>query len=254
MACALTIAFALVGNVYAEGQNSNGGTGTGIQVEQKTQIANQGETNQIQTQDSEQVQAGTNTETSTKTQTQQQLQDETGTTNQAQNQKQVENQDETNQVQTGEQNGTQNGNESGLSVAEQVRSKVANAVQEMLKVADRNGGIGQQVKAIAQMQTQNQEKLEVSLQKVQNRSSFTKFFVGPNYSEINNAKKILEQNKEQIKQLIQTRNQLTNQGDAQNLTQQIQTLEQVNLEIENSLETAQTGFSLFGWMFRMFSK
>jgi hypothetical protein len=202
MAGVLAMTFALAGNAYAVGQNSNSGTETGNQVEQQTQTANQGETNQIQ---------------------------------------------------TNEQSGTQNGSKSGSAVAEQRKSKVANAVQEMLQVADRNGGIGQQVKTIAQSQTQNQEKLEISLQKVQSRSGFAKFFVGPNYREINNSKKILEQNKEQINQLNQVKNQLDNQGDAQNLTQQIQTLEQANLEIENSLEIAQKGFSLFGWMFRMFS-
>jgi len=199
----LSISFALAGNAYAVGQNSNAGTsGTGNQIQQQAQTANQGEKNQIQ---------------------------------------------------TNEQIGTQNGNESGSAVAEQRRSNVANAVQEMLQVTDRNGGIGQQVKTIAQTQTQNQEKLEMSLQKVQDRSDFTKFFVGPNYGEINNAKKLLEQNKEQISQLNQVKDQLTNQDDVQKLAQQIQTLEQANLEIENSLETAQKGFSLFGWMFRMFS-
>ena len=216
MAGVLAITFVLAGTACAVGQNSNSGT------------ANQ---------------AGTGTQT--QQQAQQQLQDETGAGNQVQNQNQVKNQGEENQVQNREQEATQ--------VTEQRRSQVADAVQEMLQVAERNGGIGQQVKTIAQTQTQNQEKLEASLQKVQSRSGFAKFFVGPNYGEINNAKKILEQNKEQIKQLSQVKNQLANQGDAQNLTQQIQTLEQASLQIENSLGTAQKGFSLFGWMFRMFS-
>ncbi len=253
----LAITLALAGSAYAVGQNGNSGMGTGSQVKQQTQTANQGETSQTKTQNGEQVQVGTNAGpgagTQTQQQTEQQLQDGTGTGNQVQNQNQVKNQGEENKIQTSEQQGTQAGNKSGSAVAEQRRSKVANAVQEMLQVADRNGGIGQQVKTIAQTQTQNQEKLESSLQKVQSRSGFAKFFVGPNYGEINNAKKILEQNKEQIKQLNEVKNQLANQGDQQTLTEQIKTLEQANLEIENSLGTAQKGFSLFGWMFRMFS-
>ena len=224
--------------------------GTGNQVQQQTQITNQGEDSQIRTQNNEQVQAGANagtgTEAQTQQQTQQQLQDGTGAGNQ------VQNQGETNQLQNSEQRQTQAQENSAL--AEKRRSQVANAVQEILQIAERNGGIGQQVKTIAQTQIQNQEKLEASLQKIQSRSGFTKFFIGPNYSEINNAKKILEQNREQIKQLNQVKNQLVNQGDAQNLTLQIQTLEQANLEIENSLLTAQKGFSLFGWVFRLFSK
>jgi len=149
---------------------------------------------------------------------------------------------------------SQTGNENGMQTAEQRRSQVANAVQEMLQVAERNGGIGQQVKTIAQAQNQNQEKLETSLQKIQNRNGFTKFFIGPNYGEINNAKKILEQNRDQAEQLNQLKNQLSNQGDEQILTEQLQLLEQANLEIKNSLNSSEKDFSLLGWMFRLFNR
>lgn len=215
---AMTLIF--VCNAYAVSQNNNNATGTGNQGQQQTQ---------------------------------QQPQDESETGNQVQNQNETNNQGESNQIQNSEQEGTQNGNISGLAVAEQRRSNVANAVQEMLKVAENNSGIGQQVKTIAQTQTQNQEKLEACLEKIQSRSGFANFMIGANYSEINNAKTILAQNCEQIEQLNQIINQLAYLDDAENLTQQIQILEQANLEIENSLETAQKRFSLFGWLFRLFS-
>jgi len=162
-------------------------------------------------------------------------------------------QNEPTPIKNNEQAVNQEKNTTG-SQAEQRRSEVANAVQEILQVAEKDSGIGEQVKIIAQTQTQNQEKLETSLQKVQSRSGFAKFFVGPNYGEINNAKKLLEQNREQIKQLGQNKNQLSNQDDQQKLTEQVQLLEQSNQEIENSLNTLQRGFSLFGWIFRLFVK
>ena len=139
-------------------------------------------------------------------------------------------------------------------MAEQRRSEVANAVQEILQVAENNSEIGQQIKTIAQTQAQNQEKLESSLQKVQNRSGLAKFFVGPDYKEINNANKLLEQNREQIKQLNQIKNQLVDQNDQEKLTEQVQLIEQTNQEIENVLDVSQKGFSLFGWLFRLFVK
>ncbi|MFA5778406.1 MAG: hypothetical protein WC870_02900 [Candidatus Paceibacterota bacterium] len=177
----------------------------------------------------------------------QQPQDTSGAGVQVQNQNQIQNEGETSQIQNREQEETQN--QSELAVTEQRKSTVANAVQGMLQVAERNGGIGQQVKVIAQNQNQNQEKLEVSLAKVQDRGGFAKFFIGPNYGEIENAEKILEQNREQVRQLNELKNQLVNQGDEQVLTQQIQALEQANLEIENSLKVERKGFSLFGWLF-----
>lgn len=163
-------------------------------------------------------------------------------------------QNEPTPIKNNEQEVSQEKNIIGSQVAEQRRSEVASAVQEILQVAERDSGVGQQVKIIAQTQAQNQEKLDASLQKVQNRSGLVKFFVGSNYEEINNAKKLLEQNREQIKQLNQVKNQLVNQDDQQKLTEQIQLFEQSNQEIENSLNASQKGFSLFGWFFRLFVK
>ncbi len=159
-------------------------------------------------------------------------------------QNQQQNQGENQQIQNNEQNGKMN----------QRRSRVANAVQEMLQVAERNGGVGEQIRTIAQNQNQNQEKIESSLTKVQNRNSLTRFIAGPNYGEINNAQKILEQNRQHIEQLNQIKNQIANQVDQQQIIEQIQVLEQSNSEVESFLTEAQKGFSLLGWLFKAFSK
>jgi len=232
----LIVTFTLAGVVYAVDQNSP----SGIRAQQQVQVLNQGEDGQTQKQNNEPTQSGTD--------------NQAGIVTQTRNQQQTQNQGEESQIQNQEQVRTQTQAQQESATSEQRRSQVANAVQEMLQVAERNGGIGQQVRTIAQNQNQNQEKIEASLQKVQSRSGFAKFFVGPNYGEINNAKKMLEQNREQIQQLNQIKNQLVNQGDQQQLTEQIQVLEQANLQIENSLGTAQKGFSLLGWMFRWFAK
>ncbi|MFH1537218.1 MAG: trypsin-like peptidase domain-containing protein [Patescibacteria group bacterium] len=153
----------------------------------------------------------------------------------------------------GKENKEENKNNSNITVSEQRRSIVANAVQEIIKVAERNGGIGQEIKVIAQTQTQNQEKLEAGIQKIQSRSGFAKFFIGPNYGEIKNSQKLLEQNKEQIQKLNEARTQIMNQGDQLQIIEQIEALEQVSQQIETSLNESQKGFSLFGWVFRLFN-
>lgn len=228
----LTMVLSFVGSTYAAGQGQGGPSGihepgTGLEnpeLKEENQGTGQG------------------------------LQDDDEIKNEIQNLNQVRNQGEEDQIKNREQEEVQDKKDDGSMIAEQRRSQVANAVQEMLKVADRNGGIGQQVKVIAQNQNQNQEKIEESLKKAQDRSAFAKFIVGPNYGEINKAKKLLDQNREQIKELNQVKNQLIYQGDQQALTQQIQTLEKAALEIENSLGMSEKGFSVLGWMFRMFSK
>lgn len=158
------------------------------------------------------------------------------------------------QLRDGSGTSTDDRGEQSSATAQQRRSQVANAVQVMLQLSDKNGGIGQQIRTIAQSQTQNQEKLETSLAKVQNRGAVAKFLFGPNYGEINNAEKTLEQNREQIRQLNQIKDQLANQADQQQLAEQISLLEKNNLQISESLADAQQGVSLFGWLNRLFAK
>lgn len=139
-----------------------------------------------------------------------------------------------------------------LQTTEQRKSEVASAVQKIIQITGKDSRVGEQVITITETQVQSREKLETSLQKVQSRGGFAKFFVGPDYGEINNAKKLLAQNREQIKQLDEVQNQLTDKNDKQKLTEQVQLLAQTTQEIENSLNTSQKGFSLFGWLFRLF--
>ncbi len=131
---------------------------------------------------------------------------------------------------------------------------VANAIQEIINVAEHNSEIGQEIKTIAQTQIQNQEKLETGIQKIQSRGGFAKFFIGPNYSEIKNSQKLLEQNKEQIQKLNEIRTQIANQGDQLQVIEQIQAIEQVDQQIETLLNESQKGFSLFGWVVRLFNR
>ncbi|MFA6594296.1 MAG: hypothetical protein WCT16_03500 [Candidatus Buchananbacteria bacterium] len=238
----IAVSFAIAGGAYAIVRS--GSNVANNQVQQQVQTANQAEGSQVQIQ----------TQTQTQIQAQQQLQDGSGTEAQVPNQNQIQNQGETAQVQNREQEGTQSQTVTASAAVEQRKSQVANAVQEMLQVADRNGDIGQQVRVIAQAQNQSQERLEVSLQKVQGRGGVAKFFIGPNYDEINSAKRILQQNREQISRLKQLQNQLANQGDQQQLTQQIQLLEQIHMGMESSLQASEKGFSLLGWMFKLFAK
>jgi hypothetical protein len=233
----LFVFISLTGITYATGESVVSEKDNKIQ--QQLQVDNQ-----VKIQAGQQLQV----EGQVNVQTKGQLQDGSG--NIIQNQNQIENKGEENKIQNSEQEGTEKQDKANLD-ATQRRSQVANAVQEMLQVADRNRGIGQQVRVIAQTQTENKEKLELGLEKVQTRSNFAKFFIGPKYGEIDNLENLLEQNKEQINQLNQIKVQISNSGDEKILTEQIKTLEQYNLEIETSLSLEQKGFSLLGWLAKM---
>lgn len=154
----------------------------------------------------------------------------------------------------GKESKKENGNNADTEVLEQRRSLVTETVQEIVKIADSNIKIGQQVKVIAQTQVQNQEKLEISMKKIQSRSGLAKFFIGSDYGEIKSSQELLEQNKKQIINLKQLGVQLSKKYDQQQIAEQIKLLEYSNQQIETSLNEAKKRFSLFGWAFRSFAK
>lgn len=142
----------------------------------------------------------------------------------------------------------------GLENAIQRRSQVSSAVQEMLKVAERSGGIGEQVRAMAQNQEKNQEKLEASLERIQNRNKLVRFIFGPDNQNIKNARKLLQDNKNELTRLENIRSQFIDVVDQEKVQEQIEKIKEASNQIERDLDKSEKVFSLFGWVKNIFSK
>jgi hypothetical protein len=136
--------------------------------------------------------------------------------------------------------------------ATQRRSRVANAVQEMLQVAERNQGIGQQIRTIAQNQDQNQKEIEMTLEHVKNNKGNVvwRFFFGPN-KYIYMAEGKLAYHAEKLQELKELASQVKNEADVEILEEQIKIMEQAKTELAEEIKEESKGFSLFGWLRRL---
>jgi len=132
----------------------------------------------------------------------------------------------------------------------QNRTQIADAVQAIIQSSYQieNTGIGEQIRAMAQAQSQNNQAIDESVDVAAARTNFAKFFVGPNYKELKNAKQIIAQNNLQIANLEQIIAQVTNEAEAQNLQNQIDLLNQQQTYLASDLNEMTKGFSLFGWL------
>jgi hypothetical protein len=174
-----------------------------------------------------------------------------------QNQNQVQNQGDDSQLQNQNQEQEQEENENqkgGSERAKERRSEVANAVQKLLEVSDSDKTIGEQIRVVAQNQNENHEKLENSLQTVQNRNKFLRFLIGINYGEAKNAQTLLEQSRTRIQELEQLKTQITDSAELAKINEQIKTLQDINTEVDNALKESEKRFSLLGWVFKLFTK
>ncbi len=251
---AITLIFA--GNVYAA-VGPNNGQGVGKQVLQQIQVVNEAEDTQIQTETNEQVQNGNSADqagSNIRTSIQQKLQDGSEAGTQVQNQNQIKNQGEANQIKNIEQERTQKQNKEGSTIAVERRSNVANAVQEMLQVADRNSGIGQQVRIIAQQQNESESTTIQAIEKVQARGKVKTLFFGSDYKNLGTLRSEMVKTRNRLEQLDGLIEKVQNEGDKTELQNQIQTLKQEQQKIEGFLKINETKLSLFGWFIKLFNR
>lgn len=207
------------------------------------------------------AQTGQQVQQQTQTQTQQQLQvsaSPTGNQVQNRNEVQIQNQGEDSQLQvnTQEQENLGDGQGEGLQNrnqnAVQNMSEVAKQVQQLLQIRT-EGGIGQQVRQIAQEQNQAQTQIQEQLNKLESKGKLVRLLTGTDYVAVKNLKVQLEQNQLRIKQLEQLQNQLSNQGDITIVQETIQALIAENTSLQERITAEEQTKSIFGWLSRLFN-
>ena len=180
---------------------------------------------------------------------------------QVQNQNQVitQNQGEDTQLQvaTQEQESLGDGQGEGLQIRNQNAienmSTVAAQVQQLLQVRT-TGGIGEQVRLIAQEQNQAQTQIQNQLNKLESKGKMARFLSGTDYGAVKNLKAQLVQNQVRIDQLTELQNQLVNQGDITMVQETIQALIAENTSLQERITSEEGTKSMFGWLFRFFAR
>lgn len=179
--------------------------------------------------------------------------------NQAQNQVQTQNQGEEQevQVQAQEEENFGEGQGEGLQIRNQNAvnnmSEVAKAVQEMLQVRT-SGGIGEQVREVAQAQNQAQSQMQEHIQKMEARGKLFKFMFGPDFKAIENLTGAIEQNQNRIQLLQELQTQLTNANDKTMIQATIEAMIQQNTVLQEMVQSENQVRSLFGWLMKLFAK
>lgn len=176
-----------------------------------------------------------------------------------QQQAQTANQGEEAQIQAQVQNseGTSSSSSApmaGKVNAEEHRSTVANFVQSLLQVAEREGGIGEQVRLVAQEQNQSASTTVQAMQKVEERSKIKTLFLGSDYKNLGTLRSEMVQTQNRLEQLNRLAENVENESDKTELQNQIQTLEQEQTKIETFIKDREDDFGLFGWLVKLFNK
>lgn len=137
--------------------------------------------------------------------------------------------------------------------AKEYKNEVAQFVHNLKELGDIDEGIGQQVRVVAQAQNDSASKIENSINDINDRSGFVRFLIGPKYGSIAEVQTAITENQTRIKVLTDLMNQITDPAVKLVLQDQITILNQQNTNLQSFVTDSESGFSMFGWLARLFS-
>ncbi|HOU45538.1 MAG TPA: hypothetical protein PLA41_00070 [Candidatus Pacearchaeota archaeon] len=119
--------------------------------------------------------------------------------------------------------------------------------------ADKDRGFIDQMEEMG-VKYQDSKKIVLDqVKKATNRKGLAKFFIGPNWKAIKAVEKYLEENKTRIEELKDLKKEFKSQCSTMSIERTIKLLEDENSQISDNLAKSRKGFSLFGWLFKLFS-
>lgn len=147
-----------------------------------------------------------------------------------------------------------NDNASTSIESELHRSIVANSVQNLLSIADREGGIGEEIRVIAREQNDSSTSTVEAIRNVENRGFIKTLAFGDDYKNLGIIRNGLATTTNQIERLKVIASNTTNPDDKSALLAEIKVLEDNQIAINKFVKDHEDSFSFLGWFFKMFSK
>ncbi len=140
------------------------------------------------------------------------------------------------------------GNTSGV----EHRSIVANFVHSLLDVANREGGIGVQVRAIAMAQNDAATTTVSAMTQVDARGGLKTFFFGSDYKNLGKIRAGIATTTKSLEELKALLSSTTSVSDRAELNAQISALQAEQVRVQAYIKAHEDVFSLFGWVNKMF--
>ncbi|MCX6735787.1 MAG: hypothetical protein NTZ13_01765 [Candidatus Parcubacteria bacterium] len=141
---------------------------------------------------------------------------------------------------------------SGEKMSEQHRNNVSKVVQELEKVAGKDAGIGEEVKAVAQEEKDTVTSVAEKMEKAENRGGFKTFLVGSDYKNLGALRSDLVTTQNHIDRLTKAIERATSTEAKTALQTQINELKGIQTKAETFVKAQEGKFSLFGWLIKLF--
>lgn len=141
----------------------------------------------------------------------------------------------------------------GLEMSEKHRSAISKFVNELNAVADRDGGIGEELKEVAKEQNEAKEKTAEVIEKVEKRGGLKTFLFGTDYKNIGKLRSEMVTTGSHLNRLNKAKERADDSETIAGIEEQITALEEDKSNIEGFIAENESKFSLFGWLVKLFN-
>jgi hypothetical protein len=137
--------------------------------------------------------------------------------------------------------------------ADEYKNEVSKSVRNLKELGAVEDGLGKKVNVIAQAQNADIPKVAKSIKDINDRGNLLKFFIGPKYGSLAEIQTAIVENQTRASVLTGLVAQATDPIVKGVLQDQINVLNQQNAKLQVFVTDSESGFSLLGWVFKMFS-
>jgi hypothetical protein len=124
-----------------------------------------------------------------------------------------------------------------------------------VKSKEGNSQVAEEINKVAQdLLSENEiKKAEDAIEQIEKRPGWQKILFGAGYKNLGQLRSTTVRNRNIIRKLNQAKEQVKNEGTAQQLQEHISTLQQEQTRLETVLNENEDAFSLFGWVSKLFA-
>lgn len=131
-------------------------------------------------------------------------------------------------------------------------NKVSDQVHQLIDTVGAKGGIGQEVKVIAQNQLKAQDQIKSDFEGLNSRGAFTKLMIGSDKKLTQSLQQRMEQNRLMIQQIEELMTQTKNKSDLEQLQLTIDLMTYQNTSLQNKIDRENKSKGMFGWLINLF--
>jgi len=139
------------------------------------------------------------------------------------------------------------------TASSEVRLRFINRRLERVQERVNNESLRGEIQERVQNQAEATERIQNALEKIEGRPAYLRFLIGPDYKNAGELRSQIVRLRNEIRQLTNLKERLSG-TEAEEVQTTIDELETESNTLETNLQEKLTGFSLFGWLARLFVK